>query len=152
MNNEGFISIFIFVMVWVMSRFCFSWLIGLSYASAGVTIRTAEKHHDKVKRKIIPYEREIDWLGRISNRPLTTKIIYIMFYVFTSLPIVGAILSVVNLFVPELDEFLRKSGFVLFVLNFVSVFANLILSDPIVYFMEKKDKKIKQQKDEKYDI
>lgn len=152
MNNEGFISIFMFVLIWVMSRFCFSWLIRLSYASAGVTMRNAEKHNDKVKRKLIPYQREIDWLASVSNRPVTTKIIYIMFYVFTSLPIAGMFLSVVNLFVPELDEFLRKSGFVLLILNFVSIFANLILRDPIVYFMEKKDKKIKQNKDEKYDI
>lgn len=152
MNNEGFISIFMFVLIWVMSRFCFSWLIRLSYASAGVTMRSAEKHNDKVKRKLIPYQREIDWLASVSNRPITTKIIYIMFYVFTSLPIVGILISVLYLFVPELDEFLRKSGSVLFILNFVSIFANLILRDPIVYFMEKKDKKIKQNKDEKYDI
>lgn len=152
MNNEGFISIFMFVLIWVMSRFCFSWLIRLSYASAGVTMRNAEKHNDQVKRKLIPYEREIDWLASVSNRPVTTKIIYIMFYVFTSLPIVGILLSVVLLFVPELEEFLRVAGFVLLVLNFASIFANLILRDPIVYFMEKKDKKLKANKDNKYDL
>ncbi len=151
-NTSGFINAFMFVLEWLIGRACFSWLIRLSYASAGETMRSAEKHNDQVKRKLIPYEREIDWLAKVSNRPVTTKIIYIMFYVFTSLPLLGLCLSVVSLFVPGLDDFLSKAGFVLIILDFASIFANLLLRDPIVYFMEKKDKKIKDNEDKKYDL
>lgn len=116
MNTNGFIGIFAFVILSLLSRMAFGWLQKLSYKTAGKTLREVEKHYDEVKRQVIPYEKEFIWLARVSPRPMLTKIFYIAYYAFCSLGLVGIALSVVNLFVPQLDLFLSKFAFILLAL------------------------------------
>lgn len=141
MNENGFIGIFAFTAIWVLSRLFSSWLVRLSYTSAGETIRSVEKHYDSMKRGIIPKKKEIDWLSEVSPRPLTTKFLYFLFYFVTSLPLLGIFASVINIFVPALDMIVTRMLNVFFFIPFVSVLGWLLINDPIEYAMKKKDRK-----------
>lgn len=141
MNTSGFIGIIVFFMLWLFGRMASSWLIRLSYASAGETMRSVEKHKDMMQRKLIPGRKEIAWLAETSPRPNTTRFFYILFYVIVSLPVIGAVLSLVCVFVPSVEGFLTKFANLLFLFDFILVFGNLLLYDPIVYFMGKKDRR-----------
>ena len=120
MNTNGLICAFGFAVLSLLSRMAFGWLIRLSYKTAGKTLREVEKHYDEVKRQVIPYEKEFIWLARVSPRPILTKALYISYYVLCSLGLVGIVLSVINLFVPQFDLFLGKFAFALLALCIVS--------------------------------
>lgn len=141
MNANGFVGIFAFTAIWILSRLFSSWLVRLSYTSAGETIRSVEKHYDSMKRGIIPKKKEIDWLSEVSPRPLTTKFLYFLFYFVTSLPLLGIFASVINIFVPALDMIVTRMLNVFFFIPFVSVLGWLLINDPIEYAMKKKDRK-----------
>lgn len=141
MNANGFIGIFAFTAIWVLSRLFSSWLVRLSYTSAGETIRSVEKRYDSMKRGLVPKKKEIDWLSEVSPRPLTTKFLYFLFYFVTSLPLLGICVSVINIFVPALDMIVTRMLNVFFFIPFVSVLGWLLINDPIEYAMKKKDRK-----------
>ncbi len=141
MNVNGFIGIFAFAAIWILSRIFCSWILRLSYTSAGESLRSVEKHSDSIKRGLIPKRNEISWLTEVSNRPMTTRFLYCLFYFVTSLPLLGMLLCVVNIFVPALDGLATKTLNVFFFIPFVSVFCYLFLNDPIEYFMKKKDRR-----------
>lgn len=141
MNANGFIGIFAFTAIWILSRLFSSWLVRLSYTSAGETIRSVEKRYDLMKRGLIPKKKEIDWLSEVSPRPLTTKFLYFLFYFMTSLPLLGIFASVINIFVPALDMIVTKMLNVFFFIPFVSALGWLLINDPIEYAMKKKDRK-----------
>lgn len=146
MNANGFLGIIVFGAIWILSRLASSWIISLSYTSAGETRRSAEKHYDQVKRGLIPKKKEIDWLAEVSLRPMTTKFIYFLFYFITSLPLLGLALSVVYVFVPALSDIVNKMQSIFFLIPFVSVFAYLLINDPVAYIMRKRDRKKMKKK------
>lgn len=128
MNINGFIGIFVFAILSLLSRAAFVWLLRLSYKTAGQTLREVEKHNDEVKRKVIAYEREITWLARVSPKPMLTKFLYIAYYVLCSLGILGMVLSLIDIFVPQLDLILSKFVFLLIVLCMISALFGVIIS------------------------
>lgn len=120
MNTNGLIGIFAFLILSLLSRAAFLWLLRLSYKTAGKTLMDVEKHNDEVKRKVIPYEREIVWLARVSPEAMMTKFFYTAYYALCSLGVFGIILSIVNIFVPQLDLILSKYAFALLALCMIS--------------------------------
>ena len=131
MNTDGFMYIFAFAILSVLSRAAFLWLKRLSYKTAGKTLRDIEKHNDEVKRKIIPYEREISWLAHISPKPTLTKNLYIAYYILCSLGVIGMVLSFVNLFVIRLDIILNKASFALLLLCVISAVFGAVVNNII---------------------
>ena len=127
MNINGFIGVFAFAILSLLSRAAFVWLLRLSYKTAGKTLREVEKHYDEVKRKTIAYEREITWLTYASPKPMLTGFLYISYYVLCSLGIVGIVLSLINIFVPQLDSILSKFAFLLIVLCMISAVLGAIV-------------------------
>ena len=146
MNANGFVSIVVFVAIWLLSRIACSWIVRLSYTSAGQSMRSAEKHYDLMKRGLIPKKKEIDWLAEVSVRPLTTKFIYFLFYFVTSLPLLGILVSLVYIFIPALSGIVSKMQSVFFLIPFVCVFAYLFINDPVAYIMKKRDRKRAKKK------
>lgn len=146
MNANGFLAIIVFGATWILSRIACSWIVRLSYTSAGQSMRSVEKHYDLMKRGIIPKKKEVDWLAEVSLRPLTTKFIYFLFYFITSLPLLGLVLSVVYIFVPALSNIVNTMQSVFFLIPFIGVFAYLFINDPVAYIMKKRDKKKTKKK------
>ena len=141
MNVNGFIGIFGFAAIWVFCRIFCSWLLRLSYTSAGESVRSAEKRYDLMKRGLLPKKKEIDWLAEVSLRPMTTRFLYFAFYLLTALPVLGILISAVDIFVPALNVVINKVLNVLFLVPFVSVFLYLFLNDPAEYIMKKRDRR-----------
>lgn len=131
MNTNGFAGIFAFAILSALSRFGFVWLLRMSYYTAGKTIRDVEKHNDEVKRKLIPYEKEIVWLARISDKPILAKFLYIAYYALCSIGVAGLALSLVNLFVPQLDFLISKFAFSLLALCIISAVIGAIVNNII---------------------
>lgn len=145
MNVNGFIGMFAFAAIWVFCRIFCSWLVRLSYVSAGETVRSVEKRSDMMKRGLVPKTKEIQWLSEVSARPVITKILYYAYYIVTWLPILGIALSALNVFVPALDTVVNKTLNVIFLVPFVSMFLFLFFNDPIEYVMKKIDRKRKRE-------
>lgn len=131
MNTNGFIGIFAFVILSLLSRVGFLWLLRMSYKTAGKTLRDVERHNDEVKRKLIPYEKEIIWLAQASSKPMLTKIFYFSYYALCSLGLIGIMLSLVNIFLPQLDLLLSKYAFLLLALCIISAVIGAIVHNII---------------------
>lgn len=131
MNTNGFIFAFGFAILSVLSRMAFVWLKSLSYKTAGKAFREVEKHYDEVKRQVIPYEKELDWLADVSPKPLLTKMLYIAYYALCSLGLLGFALSLADVFISQLDYILNKALFVLLALCIISAVLGAIVKSII---------------------
>ena len=145
MNTNGFIGIFAFAVLYLISRAAFSWLKNLSYEAAGQTVRSVEKYYDEVKRKKIPYEKELTWLSRISSKLVLTKALYISYYFFTPycLNLAGIALSAVNIFVPALNDIMNKSAMCMLALCLFSALCSGLLFNPLKHLIKKSNPKKK---------
>lgn len=143
MNTNGFIGIFAFAVLYLISRAAFSWLKHLSYEAAGQTVRSVEKHYDEVKRKKIPYEKELTWLSRLSSKPVLTKALYISYYFSTSLNLAGIALSAANIFVPALNDLMNKSAMCMLALCIFSALCSIVFYTPFKHLINKSNNKKK---------
>jgi len=143
MNISGFIGMFAYAILYLLGRAGFLWIKRLSYESSAKSIRSVEKHYDEVKRKIIPYEKEITWLVRTSPMPVLTKVLYFLNYALTALPLAGIALSAVNLFVPELDAFMSRAAMCLMALIMFSFLCSIVFYTPLKHLINKSIKKRK---------
>lgn len=116
MNTNAISCIIGFLVMAFLSRGTLRWIRKLSYDSAGQSMRQVEKHYNDVKEKKIPYEKEIAWLSRISERPATTKFFYYFYDVYKYIGFAGAAVSVIAFFVPALGAYIGKAVIAYFAL------------------------------------
>lgn len=140
MNINALSYIIGFAVMTLLSRGAVRWIRTLSYDSAGQSIRNVEKHYNDVKEKKIPYEKEITWLARISERPLITKFLYYLYDVFKYIGLAGTAVSVAALFVSALNSYLSKAVIAYFAFCIFSALLGVVLYEPIKHFAFK-DKK-----------
>lgn len=129
LNTNGLGYIFGFAVLSVLSRISFNWLKNISYTISGQSLMSVEIHNDKVNYGEIPYEKELDWLVRVSQYPRLTRLFYILFYVFTSIAPICILLSIVDIFVARLDFYLGKAALVMIGVLIGSVAVGAILSN-----------------------
>jgi len=108
-NTNAYGYMFAFAVLSILSRLSFNWLKNISYTFSGQSIIDVEKHHDKIKRKEIPYQRELEWLVSISQKPECTKLFYFLYYILISIAPALLVVSIVDIFVVQLDDFLGKA-------------------------------------------
>lgn len=138
MNTSAVAIIIAFVMIFVVMRIACSWIKTVAYASAGQTPRSVQKHRNMTEMKKIPQEKECRWIIRISPRPVLTRFFYGLYYFIVSLPLLGAAVGAVNLFVTSIDRYVQTAvmcGIGLAV--FLAIFG-FLFCEPICYFLRKR--------------
>lgn len=140
MNTNAISCIIGFLVMAFLSRGVLRWIKNLSYDSAGKSRRQAEEHYNAVKEKKIPYEKEITWLSRESERPGVTKFFYYFYNLYKYIGFAGAAVSVIAIFVPQLSAYIGKAVLAYFALCIISALVGIVIYEPIKYLVFKNDK------------